>query len=76
MRDDRYRHWVTPFWGPQDASLRESKFAQAAWPHNMCYNSIGTLVGGIRAALLPSEDLLRALRFTGALQSGLQDEFN
>jgi hypothetical protein len=42
----------------------------------MCYNSIGGLAGGIRVLFRPSEGFFRELRYTGALQSGLQDEFN
>lgn len=63
--------------GPQDALLRGSKFAQPAWLHNMCYNSIGGIVGRILAShLRPGEGFFRELRYTDALQSGLQDEFN
>jgi hypothetical protein len=42
----------------------------------MCYNSIGGMADGIRALFRPSDGFFRDLRYTGALQSGLQDEFN
>jgi len=62
--------------GPQDALLRGRKFAQPAWLHNMCYNTIGGMAGGIRALFRPSAGFFRKLRYTRCFQSGWQDEFH